>query len=71
MTCRSRWRYPLSDLANEDHFEQEEDVEGKFPFLRYAVTCWVLHAQKVERERLTQEDLLLYFHVKEFNATLD
>ncbi len=53
---------PLLLTLYKNRRKENEDLKGKFPFLRYAVTCWVLHAQKVERERLTQEDLLLYFH---------
>jgi len=59
MTCRIKRFY---ESLYKNHGEQNKDLEGKFPFLRYAVQSWVLHAQGVERESLTQEDLLSYFH---------
>jgi ankyrin repeat protein len=59
MTCRVK---PTGAFNGEDRLKQIRDLEGNFPFLRYAVKSWVLHAQGVERERLSQEDLLSYFH---------
>lgn len=42
--------------------KEAEDLARKFPFLEYAVTCWMPHAQKVEKDSLPQQDLLAYFH---------
>lgn len=58
VTC---WVKPLSKNILEDRSEQRQVLEGNFAFLRYAVESWVPHAQGVERESLTQEDLLSYF----------
>jgi len=59
MTCGIK---TFSKSLYKSHYEQNKDLEEKFPFLRYAVQSWVPHAQEVERENITQEDLLKYFH---------
>jgi hypothetical protein len=37
--------------------ESDQDLKCEFPFLRYATTNWVSHAEIVEAERMSQEDL--------------
>ena len=38
--------------------EDGEDIVRRFPFLQYATTHWVSHAEVVEAERISQVDLL-------------
>lgn len=59
MACRVE---PSERDSDEDLFKKQKDLEGKFPFLRSAVQRWFVHARAVEREGLTQEDLLTHFH---------
>lgn len=59
MACRVE---PFWEYLDEDRFKKQKDLEGKFPFLRSAVQRWFVHARAVEREGLTQEDLLTHFH---------
>lgn len=58
MAC---WVEPFSEYFYEDRKKLKKDLRGKFPFLRYAVQSWVPHAQGVEKESVSQEDLLSYF----------
>jgi ankyrin repeat protein len=58
MAC---WVEPFWGYLYEDRKKLKKDIRGKFPFLRYAVQSWVPHAQGVEKESLSQEDLLSYF----------
>lgn len=41
--------------------EVDQGLECEFPFLRYATTNWVSHAEIVEAERISQGDLLGLF----------
>src|SRR5271155_4172669 len=41
--------------------EDGQDFERRFPFLRYAATHWISHAEVVEAERISQVDLLGLF----------
>jgi hypothetical protein len=41
--------------------EGGQDIERRFPFLRYATTYWFSHAEVVEAERISQVDLLGLF----------
>jgi ankyrin repeat protein len=41
--------------------ENGRDFERRFPFLRYAATHWISHAEVVEAERISQVDLLGLF----------
>lgn len=52
-------RYIMTKEIRLIDFSQEPDViRLQFPFLQYATTNWVVHAEKVETEGVAQEDLL-------------
>ena len=42
-------------------YQDDDFGEFKFPFLRYAVIFWISHSEEVEKEHLSQDDLILYF----------
>lgn len=47
------------DLENTYSFTPKLD---NFPFLHYAVTSWIPHVQRVEEEKLPQQDLIDFFY---------
>ena len=47
------------DLENTYSFTS---MPNNFPFLHYAVTSWIPHVQRVEEEKLPQQDLLDFFY---------
>ena len=56
-----RCYYETLDQRYSTVRRRRENFEEEFPFLRYAVSSWILHAEKVEQEGLSQEDLVSYF----------
>lgn len=59
----------MRELQNRHDWEKKREktldgfeyFENEFPFLRYATVSWIPHAEKVEKENLPQDDLILYF----------
>ena len=40
----------------------DQNLELNFPLLQYAITYWTSHVEEVEKTRMSQEDLLIFFH---------
>ena len=58
---RSCIRYIAMEEMYLSKDQTEDNLSRKFPFLRYAVDSWIPHAEIVEKEHISQRDLLKYF----------
>jgi ankyrin repeat protein len=55
---RSCIRYMAMEEVGRFERLDRENLEIEFPFMRYAITSWVIHAEQAEAKNISQSDLL-------------
>ncbi|KAH8744950.1 nb-arc and ankyrin domain-containing protein [Hyaloscypha finlandica] len=60
---RSCIRYiDMEEIAQQKNIDWKEAAKSELPFLRYATTSWLPHAEQAYTKRIPQVDLLNYFY---------
>lgn len=58
----TRWALSHRENQPKNSVQAQASLESEFPFLEYATTCWISHAEIVEKNGVSQHDLISFFH---------